>query len=260
MLLKKINTNLKFGSAYHPQTNGQTEVVNCSLGNLLCCLVGDNIKSWDQKLCQAEFAHNHAVNRNTGFSPSQIVYAVILCDPLDLLPLPKHTKVHGNVPKLVTSYQKVHATVRHHLENTNQRYKAAADKQRRNCGFQEGDLVWVILRKEHFPANTYNKLSARKIGPLPIIKKNSLQQKGQFATTIAAKILLQNCQKRCSKLAVNDILCPAAYLPRACCNFTIDLPRVCVMATYLLAYKVLNPQPLHTNVKPLTNMITYLIF
>jgi hypothetical protein len=170
-LWKKVNTNLKFSCAYHPQTNGKTEVVNRSLGNMLRCLVGDNIKSWDQKLCQAKFAHTHAVNRSTGFSPFQIVYVVIPRGPLDLLPLPEHTQVHRNAAELVTSLQKVHETVRHHLESSNQRYKSEADKRRRNLELQEGDLVWVVLTKERFPAGTYNKLSARKIGPLPIIKK-----------------------------------------------------------------------------------------
>ena len=64
-----VNTQLNFSSAYHPQTYGKIEVVNRSLGNLLRCLAGEHVKSWDQKLCQAEFAHNHAVNRSTGLSP-----------------------------------------------------------------------------------------------------------------------------------------------------------------------------------------------
>ncbi|GKB43444.1 putative nucleotidyltransferase, ribonuclease H [Tanacetum coccineum] len=86
-LWKMVNTQLNFSSAYHPQTNGQTEVVNRSLGNLLRCLLGDHVKAWDQKLCQAEFAHNHDVNRSIGFSPFQVVYFAQQRGPLDLMSL-----------------------------------------------------------------------------------------------------------------------------------------------------------------------------
>ncbi|GJV41636.1 putative nucleotidyltransferase, ribonuclease H [Tanacetum coccineum] len=87
-LWKMVNTQLNFSSAYHPQTDGQTEVVNRSLSNLLRCLVGDHVKAWDQKLCQAEFDHNHVVNRSTGFSPFQVVYSAQPRGPLDLMSLP----------------------------------------------------------------------------------------------------------------------------------------------------------------------------
>ncbi|KAH7561085.1 hypothetical protein JRO89_XS10G0171200 [Xanthoceras sorbifolium] len=49
-LWKMVNTRLDFSSAYHPQTDGQTKVVNCALGDLLICLMGDNVRSWDLKL------------------------------------------------------------------------------------------------------------------------------------------------------------------------------------------------------------------
>lgn len=62
-----MDTQLSFSGAYHPKMDGKIEVVNQSLGNLLRCLVGEHVKTWDQKLCQDEFAHDHVVNRSTRF-------------------------------------------------------------------------------------------------------------------------------------------------------------------------------------------------
>ncbi|PKI78680.1 hypothetical protein CRG98_000905 [Punica granatum] len=82
-------------------TYGQIEVVNGSLGNLLKGLVGEHVKSWDQKLSQAEFVHNHAVNRSTGFSPFQVVYSVTPRGRLDLLPVSDTTRVHGKAADFI---------------------------------------------------------------------------------------------------------------------------------------------------------------
>jgi hypothetical protein len=67
---------LSFSSTYHPQTDGQTEVVNQSLGNLLRSLVTEHHSQWDQILPQAEFSYNDSPNRSTGKSPFQIVYGM----------------------------------------------------------------------------------------------------------------------------------------------------------------------------------------
>ena len=71
-----MGTKLSFSSAYHPQTDGQTEVVNRSLGNLLRSLTVENPKQWDQVLAQAEYAYNDSPNRSTGQSPFHIVYGM----------------------------------------------------------------------------------------------------------------------------------------------------------------------------------------
>ncbi len=72
-LWKKLGTSMSFGSAYHPQTDGQTEVVNRTLGNLLRCLTKDYGQTWDVIISQAEYAYNHSKNRTTGKSPFEIV-------------------------------------------------------------------------------------------------------------------------------------------------------------------------------------------
>ena len=88
-----MGTLLKFSTAYHPQTNGQTEVVNKSLGNLLRCLVGDSPGNGDLIFLQAEFAYNNSVNRSTGKSPFEIVHGYKPRKPSDLIPLPQHARV-----------------------------------------------------------------------------------------------------------------------------------------------------------------------
>ena len=78
---------LKFSTAFHPQSDGQTEVVNRSLGNLLRCLVGDHQGTWDLILPRAQFAYNNSVNRSTGLSPHEIVYSHKPIPPIDLIPM-----------------------------------------------------------------------------------------------------------------------------------------------------------------------------
>jgi hypothetical protein len=73
-LWKNPGTSFSFSSSYHPQTDGHTEVVNRSLGNLLRSLVTGHNNEWDQILPQVEFAYNDSPNRSTGKSPFQIVY------------------------------------------------------------------------------------------------------------------------------------------------------------------------------------------
>ena len=73
-LWKRLGTQLSFSSAYHPQSDGQTEVINRSLGNLLRCLTKEHGVAWDVVLPQAEFSFNDSVNRSTGLTPFQIVY------------------------------------------------------------------------------------------------------------------------------------------------------------------------------------------
>ena len=57
-LWRKLGTHLKFSTTCHPQTDGQTEVTNHTLGTLLRVLVKKSIKGWDELLDHAEFAFN----------------------------------------------------------------------------------------------------------------------------------------------------------------------------------------------------------
>ena len=83
-LWHKLNTKLKYYTAYHPQTDGQTEVVNRTIGNLLRCLIQDYQSSWDELLPIIEFAYNCSPNRSTKLSPFHVVYGHVPKRPIDL--------------------------------------------------------------------------------------------------------------------------------------------------------------------------------
>jgi len=82
-----MGTKLKFWTTFHPQIDGQTEVVNRTLENFFRCLVGENLKTWDLILPMTEFAYNSSVNRTTCFSLFEIVTRFNSRQPIDLVPM-----------------------------------------------------------------------------------------------------------------------------------------------------------------------------
>ena len=120
ILWKLFNTSLNFSSAYHSKTDGQTEVVNHSPGDLLRCLIGEYLKSWDQKLPQAEFTHNNAVNQSTDRSPFEVVYRFHPRGPLDLISLPANTKIQDKVEDFISQVFDVHRQATHNSREATQ--------------------------------------------------------------------------------------------------------------------------------------------
>ena len=92
-----VGTKLKFSTTFHPQTNGQIEVVNLSLGNLLWCLVGEANRNWDSILSIAQLAYNSSVNRSIGASPFKVVCGYTPRKPLDLLPMSPYVRISESV-------------------------------------------------------------------------------------------------------------------------------------------------------------------
>lgn len=76
-LFKLAGTTLCYSSSYHPETDGQTEVVNRSLETYLRCMVGENPKQWSHWLSWAEYWFNTSFNRSAGMTPFKALYGEI---------------------------------------------------------------------------------------------------------------------------------------------------------------------------------------
>jgi hypothetical protein len=169
-LWKKLGTYLSFISAYHPQTDGQTEVVNKILGNLLRSLVIKHHNQRDQILRQAEFAYNESPNRSTGKSVFQLLYVMQPMGVSELRDLEQSDIKSIGEEYFVAEMQKLHSQIRGQLHNSSQEYKCRVDQHRREIQFEIGDQVITHLRKERFPRGTYNKLKMKQIGPCKILR------------------------------------------------------------------------------------------
>jgi len=110
-----MGTKLQFLFEYHPQTDGQTEVVNRSLGTLLRCLVGENFRAWDSVLSTAKFAYNSSVNRTTSMSPFEIVTCYRPRAPIDLIPMSASHCRSESASSFALHIHSLHQKIRHRI-------------------------------------------------------------------------------------------------------------------------------------------------
>jgi len=149
----------------------QIEVVNLTLGNLLCYIAGDKPKQWDLALAHAEFAYNNMVNWSTGKALFEVIYGRTARLAVNLAALPKLLGASVAAEYLAKRVKAIQEGVRQHLEKSYDKYKTVADKGRRSKIFQEGDLVMVYLRKGRLLTGVSGKLRNKKYGPCKILKK-----------------------------------------------------------------------------------------
>ena len=166
-----VGTKLIFFTAFHPQTDGQTEVVNHSLGNLLRCLVGEANRNWDSILPIAQLAYNSSVNRSIGASPFEIVHGYTPRKPLDLLPMSPRVRISESAEAFARHIHDLHNEICKKIQVSNSQYKIHTDTHRRHVEFQVRDYVMTQIRPERFPSETVKKLQARNAGPFKVLKR-----------------------------------------------------------------------------------------
>jgi hypothetical protein len=69
-----MDTRLNFSSAYHPQTDGQTESTNQILEVMLGACALKYGKSWDKSLPYAEFSYNNSYQASIKMAPYEALY------------------------------------------------------------------------------------------------------------------------------------------------------------------------------------------
>jgi transposase InsO family protein len=123
-----LGTKLIQSSAYHPQTDGQTERVNQILEDMLRACVLQYDKNWDKCLSLAEFSYNNSYQTSLKIAPFEALYGHRCRTPLSWSQTGER-KIFG--PDLVTEAEEKVKTIQNNLKATQSRQKSYADIRRR---------------------------------------------------------------------------------------------------------------------------------
>lgn len=136
-LLDKISVKIRPSSAYHPQTDRQTEVMNKKIEETLRCYENHDQSKWDKYLTNAEVAYNHSINSVTTYSPfyltngyePKIVPFGILRSPNDKVPA---------LAEWLSDLRTSHKTAADTIRKANVYRAEDANKSRRDCNMSVG--------------------------------------------------------------------------------------------------------------------------
>jgi hypothetical protein len=162
---------LILSSAFHPQTDGQSEVVNRMIAMYLRCLTGDHPHSWLKWLPWAEFCYNSSYQTTLHTTPFQVVYG---------RPPPSLIKYQGGTSQVQAVYEhlKEHdeflQQIREQLLLAQDVMKNQHNKKHRLVEFNLGDWIWLRLQHRSATRITQlqpNKLSPRFYGPYQVVER-----------------------------------------------------------------------------------------
>jgi hypothetical protein len=156
----------RMSTAFHPQTDGQTERLNQTIEAYLRAFVGKEQNDWVSLLPMAEFAYNNSVTSGNGMSPFYANYGFhpIAIDPASAGPLNPASQVYAHW------MHTVHDESRKGLESAQERMRRYTDPKRQAPpAYQIGDLVMLSGRniKTRRPSR---KMDHKNHGPFQIEK------------------------------------------------------------------------------------------
>ena len=148
-------------TAYHPQTDGQTERTNQEIEAYLRIYCGRNPENWTNHLTDIEFAHNQRTHTTTRQSPFSLIMGY---NPLAIPQAAKPTQVPSVSQRLrELKGARAEALAAHELA----RQKMAERISRNFRPFQKGDKVW-LEGKNLNTGDPYKKLKPKREGPFTI--------------------------------------------------------------------------------------------
>nr|GEU36862.1 putative reverse transcriptase domain-containing protein [Tanacetum cinerariifolium] len=165
-----MRTRLDMSTAYHPQTDGQSERTIQTLKDMLKACVLDFVGSWDVHLPLVEFSYNNSYHSSVRCAPFEALYGRKCRSPI-LWAEVRDGQLIG--PELVQETTEKISQINDRLKAERNRRKSYADKRRKPIEFSVCD--YVLLKVSSWKCVVRfmkkRKLAPKFVGPFEIIEK-----------------------------------------------------------------------------------------
>lgn len=163
-----LGSKCNFSTAFHPQTDGQTERVNQIVEQYLRITCNEAQNDWADLLDTAEFQYNNQEHESTKHSPFQLLYGYHPNHPSVSLPSPSPA-----AEDLLQHVAKLRAAAKRNLKLAQGTAKYYYDQHSIDPPtFKVGDNVWVSM-KNWIPRRPSKKLDHKYAGPYKVLERIS---------------------------------------------------------------------------------------
>ncbi|KAD7477238.1 hypothetical protein E3N88_00374 [Mikania micrantha] len=167
---KALGTRLDLSTAYHPQTDGQSERTIQTLEDMLRACILDFGGSWDNHLPLVEFSYNNIYHSSIKAAPFEALYGRKCRSPVCWAEVGDSQQTG---PEIVQETTDKVFKIKERLKAARDRQKSYADKRRKPLEFEVGDKVLLKVSpwKGMVRFGRRGKLSPRYVGPFEVISR-----------------------------------------------------------------------------------------
>ncbi|GKA99907.1 hypothetical protein Tco_0827901 [Tanacetum coccineum] len=172
-LQKALGTQLDMSTAYHPQTDGQSERTIQTLEDMLRACVIDFGKSWDRHLPLVEFSYNNSYHTSIKAAPFEALYGRKCRSPVCWAEV-GDAQLTG--PEIVHETTEKIIQIKKRIQAARDRQKSYADRRRKPLEFQVEDKVMLRVSpwKGVIRFGKRGKPNPRYIGPFKCLSDEPL--------------------------------------------------------------------------------------
>jgi hypothetical protein len=170
-LWKLLGCSINLSTAYHPETDGQSERTNQTLEQYLRCFTSYNQDDWSDLLPMAELAYNNSHHDSIGMSPFFAVTGQNAeIEPIEQVPVP-HVTIPPEAGRVKAHMDTVYHHLQKHLGHAQQRYKEQADVHRSEEPVYSVNEQVLVSAKNVRTERPTKKLDWVYVGPYRIVRQ-----------------------------------------------------------------------------------------